>query len=58
MGDSKAIRAEIKAIRAEMKAKGIRRVSCFNCGHSAESYRLNARMFELETRLRGAQSSR
>jgi phage regulator Rha-like protein len=46
------IRREIRAIRAEMKAKGIRRLSCFNAGHSADSYRLNARMFELEYRLK------
>ena len=46
----KQIQADIRATRAEMKAKGIRRSSCFNGGHSPESYRLNSRMFELETR--------
>jgi len=40
---------EIRETRAEMKAKGIRRSSMMNGGHSPESYRLNARMFELET---------
>lgn len=39
----------IRETRAEMKAKGIRRLSVFNGGHSPESYRLNALMFELET---------
>lgn len=40
---------EIRKTRAEMKAKGIRRISFMNGGHSQESYRLNARMFQLET---------
>ena len=48
------IRKAIRETRAEMKAKGIKRVSCFNGGHSPESYRLNARLFELETKLRSA----
>lgn len=48
------IRQAIREVRAEMKSKGIKRSSCFNGGHSAESYRLNARMFELETRLKAA----
>ena len=43
------IKAEIKAVRAEMKAKGIKRTSCFNGGLEGEVYRLNARMFALET---------
>jgi hypothetical protein len=42
----------IRECRAEMKAKGIKRISCFNGGHSSESYRLNARMFQLETELK------
>jgi hypothetical protein len=45
--DVKSIRSEIRQIKVEMKAKGIRRSSCFNGGHSPESYRLNAEMFRL-----------
>lgn len=46
------IKAEIRMVRAEMKARGIKRTSCFNGGHSPDSYRMNARLFELETRLK------
>lgn len=45
----KEIRKAIRDTRAEMKSRGIRRISCFNGGHSPESYRLNAEMFRLET---------
>ncbi len=54
MHDPTEIRRAIRECRAEMKAKGIRRLSCFNGGHSSESYRLNSRMFELETYLKRA----
>lgn len=53
-----AIRDEMREIRAEMKAKGIRRISCFNGGHTPDSYRLNARLFELKTRLQQELSRR
>lgn len=43
------LNAALRAVRAEMRAKGIRRLSCFNGGHSPDSYRLNAEMFRLET---------
>jgi hypothetical protein len=49
------IRAQIRETRKEMKEKGIKRLSCFNGGHSPESYRLNAEMFRLETELKQAQ---
>jgi hypothetical protein len=35
-----------------MKAKGIRRISCFNGGLLGEVYSLNARMFALESHLK------
>lgn len=41
----------IRECRKEMKAKGIKRVSCFNGGLHGEVYRLNALMFRLETQL-------
>ena len=39
----------IRDTRREMKELGVTRSSCFNGGHSPDSYRLNARMFQLET---------
>ena len=45
------IRQEIRETRAEMKAMGIKRSSFMNGSHSADSYRLNAHMFALETKL-------
>lgn len=52
----KELRAELRAVRAEMKSRGIREISCFNGGHSSESYRLNARLFELKTYLARAKA--
>jgi hypothetical protein len=52
------LRRQIREIRREMKEKGIRRISCFNGGHTSESYRLNAKMFELETRLKAAKEDK
>jgi hypothetical protein len=56
MKDIKRIRAAIRETRAEMRAKGIKRISCFNGGLSGEVYSLNARMFQLETELKTAQA--
>ena len=50
--NAKEIRAAIRETRKEMRAKGIKRISCFNGGLSGEIYSLNARMFSLETQLR------
>ena len=47
----KELKAEIRATRAEMRERGIKRVSCFNGGLDSETYRLNARMFALQTEL-------
>jgi len=41
----KEIRKQIRETRKEMRAKGIKRISCFNGGLSGEVYSLNARMF-------------
>lgn len=46
----KELRAEIRKTRAEMRERGIRRTSCFN-RIAGDSYRYNATMFQLETRL-------
>jgi hypothetical protein len=51
MPTEKETRAAIRETRREMKEAGIRRISCFNGGHSSLSYALNARMFKLETQL-------
>ena len=54
----KELRAALRVTRREMKDAGIKRVSCFNGGHSALSYSLNARMFELETKLKALRESK
>lgn len=51
----KEITAAIRETKREMRAAGIKRRSCFNGGHDPESYRLNARLFELETKLQRAE---
>ena len=51
---AKEIRREIRALKAYMKAKGVKRSSFMNGGHSVESYRCNAHLFELETQLKAA----
>jgi len=46
------LRRMIRETRQEMKAKGIKRISCFNGGLLGEVYSLNARMFQLESQLK------
>lgn len=47
----KAIKKEIREVKAEMKANGIKRLSCFNGGHSPLSYSLNSQLFSLNAKL-------
>lgn len=54
--DIKEIKSAIRETRKEMKAKGIKRIACFNGGLHGEVYSLNARMFALETQLLSAQA--
>jgi len=46
---------ELKAIKRdtlrEMRERGIKRVSCFNGGLDGETYRLNARLYEIAVKL-------
>ncbi len=49
---TKQLRRDLRETRAEMKAKGIKRISCFNGGLQGEVYSLNARVFRLETELK------
>ena len=51
------IRKQIRETRKEMRAKGIRRIACFNGGLLGEVYSLNARMFQLEMQLKDAEMS-
>lgn len=51
MADAKEIAKQLRALRAEMRASGIKKTSCFNGGMDRETYRYNARRFELETNL-------
>jgi hypothetical protein len=46
------LKTQIRELRKEMRAKGIKRISCFNGGLHGEVYTYNARMFALETQLR------
>ena len=50
----KDLQRQIRLVRAEMIAKQIRRISCFNGGLDAETYRLNSQLFALETHLKRA----
>lgn len=51
MRTPKEVRSEMSAIKREMKAKGIRRISCFNGGLSGEVYALNVKLFQLSIEL-------
>ena len=51
MKRSTEIRRQLADTRREMRERGIKTVSCFNGGLSGEVYSLNARMFDLETKL-------
>ncbi len=53
--NAKELRAALRTVRTTMKAEGIRRSSCFNGGHSARSYALNAELFRLATLLKAEQ---
>ena len=55
MNSVKEIRKAIRQHKAEMKACGIRRTSCFNGGLDMVTYRANARLFELNTKLEQAE---
>lgn len=50
--ERKMLRRQLRELRADMKARGIKRTSCFNGGLDTDTYRANARCFELETRLK------
>lgn len=47
--DLKELRAEKRELLRTMKEAGVRRTSCFNGGHTPQSYRMNFRLFELNT---------
>lgn len=49
--NAQEIRKRLRELRAEMRQLGIKKTSCFNGGMDRESYRLNARRFQLETEL-------
>ena len=49
--------ADIRSMNREMKRIGIRRMSCFNGGHTPESYRYNADLFRLETEKKHIQAA-
>jgi hypothetical protein len=45
------LKRDIRDTKREIKERGLRIVSCFNGGLSGDEYRLNARLYELKTRL-------
>jgi len=51
---AREIRKQIRELKAEMKALGIKRFSCFMPGHTGQSYRCNAKLFELDVQLKQA----
>ncbi len=51
----KELKKQLRELRREMKAAGIKRTSCFNGGLDHETYRYNARCFELDTMIRKAE---
>lgn len=48
--DKKHIRKQLAELRKYMRENRIKQTSCFNGGHSDESYRCNAELFRLKTR--------
>lgn len=50
--NTKELYAQLRLLRKEMKAKGIRRISFMNGGHSPESYRLNVECFKIESQIK------
>jgi hypothetical protein len=51
MTPAQTIQRQLRALRSEMKVAGVKKTSCFNGGLDRETYRYNARRFELETNL-------
>lgn len=52
--NTKEIKAAIRELKREMKAKGIRKVSCFNGGLSRDESYYNTELFRLNTQLQQA----
>jgi hypothetical protein len=52
------INRQLRELRTEMRASGIKKTSPFNGGLDRETYRCNARRFELETLLLKADDAR
>lgn len=51
----KAIRQEIRELKRDMKERGIKRTSCMNGGLDRETWRCNARLFQLSLDLERAE---
>lgn len=56
MSEAKTLARQLRELRAEMRAAGIKKTSPFNGGMDRETYRYNARRFELETNLTTAKT--
>ena len=51
------LRNQLREHRAEMRAHGIRKTSPFNGGLDRDTYRMNARRFEIETMIEREESA-
>ena len=54
MTEVQTLTRQLRELRAEMRAAGVKKTSPFNGGMDRETYRYNARRFELETKLDAA----
>lgn len=57
MATPKEIRASIRDLKRDMKERGIRRTSCMNGGLDRETWRCNARLFQLSLDLENAEKA-
>ena len=55
-GEVKELKRQLRELRKEMRAAGIKKTSPFNGGLDMETYRYNARRFELETKIKSEES--
>lgn len=58
MIELQALQRELRELRREMKDHGIRHISCINGGLDTQTYRANARVFELETKIKDLKQGR
>ena len=55
-GEVKELKRQLRELRKDMRSAGIKKTSPFNGGLDMETYRFNARRFELETKIKSEES--